>query len=241
MADIFKPFNRLYTYYEQEGAVETLCRATHRLRLISVHHSFNVFFQELDSLSGTRRETLMSGHLSFQELSREDVGRLKYAEGLQYQSNIPLLHSLQRQFALGLRYFAAMDRGTVIALTGVHLSRAYLGYVNLPVVELPSGVSYLNGALTAPAFRRRGIGTALRQYIFQVLEQGGWKAVMLASHVDNSQANHWHEESGMARWGRVTYVRWRNRDLCWIRRTAVGRRYPELLNRVRHLNGERES
>ena len=229
-----------FTVYRDYGAEEAFLRILHRLRVISVNHALNIFFGEFHPLLGvgvkgtTQKVKVGEQSLTLREISREESETLTYAEDLHYKDGkTHVIENLREQFGKGLRFFAVFDNHTVIALNGVHTSIADFVYVNKPNMLLPTGIVYFNAALTSPRYRSRGVGTVLRRYLFGAIQLEGYVGVLSATFLENRGAARWHLANGFRRWGRIRYIRFLGKDICWIQRTSVGRATPHLI-----ANGE---
>jgi len=223
--------------YRDYGAEEVVLRLLHRLRVISVNHAFNLFYGELHPLLGigVKGTTQWAGvgerRLALREISREESEKLTYADDLHYKDgDAPVIEDLREQFNRGLRFFAAFDKETVVALSGVHTSVADFVYVHKPRMPLPPGIVYFNAALTSPRYRSRGVGTALRRYLFGAMKLEGYVGVLSVTFLENKGAARWHDTNGFRRWGKIRYVRFLGKEFCWVQRTSVGRAYPHLIS-----------
>jgi len=66
----------------------------------------------------------------------------------------------------------------------------------------------------------------------EIIQAEGIRWVMLATFLENRDAVRWHQSNGFWRWGRVTYLCWRERPFWWIQLTKQGRRHRDLLEIV---------
>ncbi len=235
MKSLVENFAKTWRSFRDDGAVETLGRLLHRLRIVSVVHSLDFFIKELNG-SAAARATEKGNPVSpwtFREVPSHEFECLRYAEGLQP------IEWMREQFAHGSRLFAALQQNLVIALNWFNPHIAELGHIKR-IISLTNGVVYTQGALTAPAYRNRGVGTLLKQYLLSVVQGEGYRLVLLAVFLDNDRAIKWHERNGFRRWGRITYVRWRSRDFWRVYLTKAGRLHPNLLDghhtNVRHMS-----
>ena len=229
-----------FTVYRDYGAEEAFLRILHRLRVLSVNHGFNIFYGEFHPLLGvgvkgmTQWVGVGEHRLALREISREEAETLTYADDLHYKDgNARVICDLREQFGKGLRFFAAFDKETVVALSGVHTDVADFVYVHKPRMPLPSGIVYFNAALTSRRYRSLGIGTALRRYLFGAMQLEGYVGALSATFLENREAARWHLANGFRRWGRIRYIRFLGKEFCWVQRTSVGRATPHLI-----ANGE---
>ena len=237
MTNIFSSsIQKIRTVHRNNGAQEIFLKILHRLRIISVNHAFNLFYGEFHPLlgvgvMGTTQWVGVEGHrLALREISREEAETLTYADDLHYKDgDASVMEDLQEQFSKGLRFFAAFDKETIVALSGVHTAVADFVYVNKPNMPLQPGVVYFNAALTSPRYRNLGIGTMLRRYLFGAMQLEGYVGALSATFLENRGAARWHLANGFRRWGRIRYVRFLGKDICWVQRTSVGRAAPHLI------------
>ena len=215
------------------GAGDLFFRLLHRLRLISVHHTFEIFlggFEQILDVDIEKISKIGELRITFREIASQEIESLKVAEGFRYSETTPLTEDLKEQFRRGLRFFTVSDqRGVVIGVEGVHTEVADLVYVRKSLVGLPKGVVYGNAALIASSYRNRGIGGLLKKYMAHVLKQEGYTAMVTATFLENRGAARWHEKNHFKRWGRIRYIRLNGRDIVWTQLTEVGRQYPDLL------------
>ncbi len=227
--------SRLWKCYRDYGPAETFWRLLHRFRIISINHSLDLFLREFKRLPGEGRNgiprTVDVGGLQvlLREISLGEVETLKVADGLRYTERESVQKALQRLMKEGGRFFAAFADDRVVALNGIHRSFANLSFIQKPLVRLPEGVVYFNAALTAPDYRNRGIGTALRRHVFSVMQRSGYHGVTLAVFIENKGAIRWQEANGFKRWGRIRYIKGFGREFWRTRLTEMGHRYPNLL------------
>jgi len=232
MRALFTVFSKLIKTLRNYGLDETILKILERLRLISVLHTFDFVYKELDDSKDFVPSKVESVYetkgiqLECREINVMELEQLNYAEGM-YSIEI-----LRAHFGRGLRFFAAFYENVVAAVMGVHKHYAHLSYVNRPLVHLPSGIVYMNCALTAPAYRNLGIGSILRTYVLNQVHKEGYQVVIGTIFVYNRSALRWNLRNGFKRWGRVSYIKWRGRDFWWTRLTKVGRRHPHLLDHV---------
>jgi GNAT superfamily N-acetyltransferase len=165
--------------------------------------------------------------VAFRELASEEVARMPVADGMES------FERMRQRFADGSRLFAGIGPEGIMAAHWVHPRCASLGHVKRPSLRLPSGAVYLHGALTAPAWRSAGLGSALRRYVFRCLGREEVRVALSAVFPDNAGALRWQQANGSWRWGSVTYLRWRRYEVWWTRVTPAGRRWPELLEGLR--------
>ncbi len=211
---------RSFNCYQAYGAAETFRRVLHRFKILSVQRSLDFFMKELsESSNGAPVEKCL---WAFREVHVHEFEDLIYADGL------PSVEWMREQFNHGSRLFAAFENGCVVATHWIHEKIAELGHIRR-IVELSARAVYTHGALTAVAFRNKGIGTLLKRYLLSVLHQEGFRYVFLAVFLDNHDAMRWHLKNSFAKWGTVTYLKFANRQFWWTQLTSVGRQYSDLL------------
>ncbi len=215
-----------------DGIGETLLRILHSLKLISVLHTFDFVYNELEGSKDFISSKIENIHetngvpLECREINANELEQLNYTDGM-YS-----IETLQKHFGNGMRFFGAFCKNTLVAVRGVHTSYAQLAYINRPLVRLPHGVVYMNCALTAPTYRNAKVGSVLRSYMLNQIRKEGYQAVVGAVFVDNRAALRWNLRNGFKRWGRVSYIKCIERNFWWTRLTKVGRQHPYLLNDV---------
>ena len=226
MIPLLKTARRGWNCFRSYGGTETFCRVLHRFRVVTVNHVFDIWFKELDEKIDNP-----ASHqgLVIREIFPNEIETLKYAEDLHYREGISPVKDLQEQFSRGMRFFAVLKEGVVIALNGINIHHADFVYLNKPMLPLPQGVVYFNAALTAPVYRNRRIGTTLREYVVQRMKEEGYHTAVAATFIENKGAAHWHRLRGFQYWGKIRYFRWKEQDFWWTQLTKVGRRYPNLL------------
>lgn len=225
MKSLVENFVKTWRSFRDDGAVETMYRLLHRLRIVSVVHSLDFFIKELNGSTAARaaEKGNPDSPWTFREVSAHEFECLRYAEGLQP------IEWMRDQFDRGSRFFAAFENECVVGVDWIHLRVAELGHVKR-MVELPREVAYTHSALVAPPYRNKGIGTLLKKCLLEAARRERFRFMLLAVFLNNQDAMRWHERNGFSRWGRMTYVRWHGRDFWRVYLTKTGRRYPNLLN-----------
>jgi len=100
----------------------------------------------------------------------------------------------------------------------------------MPNVKLPEKIGYFNCALTAPAYRSCSVGTKLRQYAMDSIQEEGFKGVLAAVFIENRLAIRWNLRNGFQYLGRISYIKFSNKKF-WLRRLSpAGKRYAYILN-----------
>jgi ribosomal protein S18 acetylase RimI-like enzyme len=202
------------------GAVQAAGRALARLKLIAKYNTLDFYFAELSSSS--KKKPVVPPSLTVREVNFHEWERLRFAEGLSSRGEI------QKQFERQSRLFAALQGDTVVAMNWVNEQFADLAHINRPRVTFPRGTVYSYQAVVAPACRRQGIGTLLKQNMLPVLQSEGCRLLFLAVFLKNVVPHLWHQANGFKRWGRITYIDLRVKGFWWTRLTEEGRRYPGL-------------
>lgn len=232
MSALVQAVQRLVRSFGNRGIVETFCHILHRLRIISVLHTFNLVFQELenctsDSLDGRECAYQRKGmELIFREIKEDELENLEYADGM-YSYEI-----MRKHFRRGMRFFAAFYQGVVISVNGVNTRYAHLDYIGMSLVHLPEKVAYMNCALTVESFRNLEVGAVLRRYILDQIYNEGYRMVIAAIYPDNQGALRWNLRNGFKLWGKILFIKWRGQNFWWRRLTKKGRRYPHLLDKT---------
>ncbi len=221
-------FERGWRCFKEEGPTETFYRLLHRLRLVSVHHALDIYLKEMGE--GPEKHLADEGlHLNFREIFPDEIERFRYPEEFRFFDGSSPIQLMQKVFTEKMRFFAALDGDLLIALNGVNTKIANLWSLKKQSLPLPGGTVYLDNAMTAPQYRRRGIGSALRSYMMHLLREEGYRRVILATHPDNKGAARWQESQGFQRWGRIRYLKWRGKDIWKYEWTPLGRREPNLI------------
>ncbi len=232
MNTLLTTVSKLYKSLRNDGSAETILKILHRLRLLSVLHTFDFVYLEFEGSKDAVPSKVESVYktngieLKCREINADELEHLNYADGM-YS-----IETLRAHFERGLRFFGAFQKGMLVTVHGFHSSRAHLTYINRPLVYLPFGVVYLNCGFTTPAYRNLGIGSVLRIYMLDQIEREGYRAVVGAIFVHSQGALRWNLRHGFKQWGRVSYVKWHGRDFWWTRLTEVGQRYSHLLDNV---------
>lgn len=220
--EVLAQISRGWKCYRSYGAVETFSRTLHRFGLASCPHSLEIYVSELD------RQTKNDGDSQFacREIFPGDLKKTEFAEGLQEKE------WMRMQFEQGSRLFVSMHRDLAVSVEWINPYGAELGHIKRHVA-LAKGIAYMHAALTAPAYRNKGLGSFLKQYVLEQFKKEGFRLGMLAVFIENDDAKRWHRRTGFSRWGEVTYLKLNGRDYWWTRLTSVGRRYPDLLENER--------
>lgn len=219
---------RAWACWQTYGCAETSCRLLHRMRVISVNHPLDIFIKE----AGAATERLAplpafdARGIELREVAQGDLKDLILAEGLEDRA------FMDEQFARSSRLFVALADKTIVAVNWGNPRFAHLDFIHRPLIRLPQGVAYSHSAMTAPAYRRRGIGGALKDYQFEVFHGEGYQLVILAAFLESYAAIAWHNANGFLRWGRIQYLCFGKREVWWTRLTPMGRRYASLLDNV---------
>lgn len=230
--------SKTFRSLRQDGILLTGLRILHRLRIVSVLHSFNFTFKELvvrdgvlilnslDEAAGAKICQMNGFRITLREIKEAELEKLSFAEGM-----FPF-ETMREHFARGMRFFAAFHDGVVVSVNGIHTRYAHLSYIKLPVVRLPQGTTYLNCALTSPRYRDLGFGTLVRTFLINQVWKEGSRAMVAAVLAENQGALRWNSTNGFNRWGRISYVRCLGHDF-WVKQlTKLGRHHRHLLDRV---------
>ena len=205
---------------------ETVCRILHRLRIISVKHTFQIFIKELEHHKPQSIVEMDGLSIILRELFEQELEKLEYSAGMHS------IETLREHFAYGSRFFAAFCENKVIALGELNTQIAQLTYIRMSEVRLPQNFVYLNSGFVAPEYRSQGIGTALTNYIQGIAKIEGHRMALLVTLPENFGAICWHYANGFQKWGEITYLRWNGRDLWWKHLTKAGRRYAHILDQA---------
>src|SRR3989338_2706216 len=118
--------SKLSRYIREYGFVETFFRLFHRLRIISVLHSFNFTLKELevrdgvlilnslDELNGPKVCQINGFVVTLREIKEEELENLDFAKKM-----FPI-ETFREHFGRGMRFFAAFHEGVVVAVNGIH-------------------------------------------------------------------------------------------------------------------------
>ena len=238
MIQPFSSFGRFCRRAFDYGFVDTFFHLLHRLRIISVLHSFNLtvkelgvrdgvlFLNSLDDVAGSKVCEMNGLLITLREIEEGEL------ESLNFGKEMFSVEAFREHFTRGMRFFAVFHEGVVIAVNGIHTKYAHLAYIKLPVVRLPKGVTYINCALTSPDYRNLGIGTLLRTFVMNKMWKEGYKSVVGAVFTDNLGALRWNSSNGFRYWGKIYYVRWLGKDFWFKQLTKVGKRNRYLLDDV---------
>ena len=210
------------------GATETFFRGLHRLRIISAVHSLDFYVNQLNVADNTavRGFVIDRKRCEFQELAPEALKKFLIHKSLGSSD------WFAEQFDRGSRLFAAVLGETVIATTWIHTKYARLTYINRRTVEMPRKFAYSHGAVTAPEFRGKKVGSLLRKFAFDILTRAGYQLVIGAVFLENGHAKQLQRSVGSLYWGKMTYLCWKGRDY-WLKfLTREGKKYSSLFDRV---------
>ena len=207
-----------------------------RFGIVTKYKALDIFIHDaLQDTTCDRGLDAVAPSLRFQELRAEDLPNLSLADGLMSCQEI------YQRFANGSRLFVALSGHTIVAHGWINPRKASLGHIKRPEVVLPEGIGYLHGVVTAPAYRRLGIGTRLLHHRLMALRQEGYRAVVSAVYPANRLAARWHIANGFWWWGRVRYLLWRGKDYWWNDMTARGRRAASIVQHSPFTFAESES
>lgn len=213
---------------KKHGVLETFLRTLYRFRIVSLIHSLDFYIDEFNEKPALNESIIdIEGkRVELRELSREIYSNFSYASDLQ-----PMFW-MNEQFERGSRLFAAILNGRVVAETWANLRYADLNFINRPLIALPKAVAYSHGTLTTEPYRAKGIERALKQYKTKKLAKDGIQLIVAALSTDNVGAENWYVEAGSKYWGRISFVKWKDRKF-WLKNlTTEGRKWPNLLNEV---------
>jgi hypothetical protein len=91
---------------------------------------------------------------------------------------------VQRRLAAGERCYTATVEGSLVAYGWVSVAAADIGELGLRFRFAP-GEAYVWDCVTVPAFRRRGLYTALLGFISQTLQADGFSRVWIGADLNN--------------------------------------------------------
>ena len=205
------------------GTMQAFGRTLADLRLIAKYNTLDFYFLELPSFSPVIEKATALPNLTVREIRSQEWQHLRFEEGLATPEWI------EQQFAQNSRLFLALDGDTVL-MNWINTKFADLKHIGRPKVALPEGTAYAYRAVTAPAYRNQGIGTFLKQSILKQIQPEGHQIVFLTVFLKDIRPHRWHQANHFKKWGRVTYINLRIKQLWWIRLTKEGRRCPELFH-----------
>ncbi len=217
---------RIWNIARNEGFDSLLLKALHFNRLISVLHALDFFVKELGLVpnefsSGFAQSD--QGKVQMKEISQQELEKYDYAEGI-YD-----LRTFRMHFSMGMRFFAAILDGKIVAVIAFNERFANLSYLKLPKIYLPKGFAYINCAVTTPIYRNLGVGSQLIEYLLNVMRCEGYQVAFSAVYPEDIRAKRWHSKNGFSCLGRIAYIKWHDRDFWWKQLTSVSKRYPGLL------------
>ena len=239
MEPLFEAIGKVYQSIRSGGISLTALKILHRLRIISVLHTFNftlkdlgvrdgvLILNSLDEIGGPKVCQLNDFIVTLREIEEKELENLTFAKDM-----FPIA-TFREHFDSGMRFFAAFHDGVVISVNGVHTKYAHLTYIKMPAVRLPEGMTYLNCALTSPDFRSHGIGTLLRTFVLNRMWNEGYRSIFGAVFSDNLGALRWNTTNGFSFWGRISYFCCFGRDFWWKRLTRFGSGYKHLFDAAR--------
>ena len=203
---------------------------------MSAHQSLLIFVATLetagkDSGKVSRFVATNTMTLVLEEIADAEIGAFELAEGLAGHA------FMRQQFSRGSRLFVALDGKTIAAVGWVNTRAAHLGSIGRPKVTLPKGYVYCHSAMTGLPYRRQGIGQALRRHLLKVLQAERHHLAVVAVLAENAVAAAWQEATGLQRWGRIIHFQCAGRAFWWTRLTAIGHRYPHLLDSLTQSGG----
>jgi GNAT superfamily N-acetyltransferase len=211
------------------GPTEAVFRALRTTGVVSGFHSLDFFIhdeQDVPAIEALAHAANAQG-IVFREVACDEVP----AEARAMSDWVADSDALRRYFSQCSRLFVATHDGRWVASQWLNRNSADLSYIRRPRVLLPAGFAYLHGAMTSPAFRGRGIGTMLRHFSARTAFIEGNEWCVSAALLDNAAAQRWHRKTlRESYWGRISYVRWRERDRWFKFLTATGKSYPSLFD-----------
>ena len=208
-------------YWRHFGMVQALGRTLAYLKVFGKYNSLDFYFIELPSWISTPGE---SAHLTVREIKTEEWRALRFAD----DSYSP--EWVETQFSRNSRFFAVLEGDTVVGMNWISAGFADLTHINCPRVPILKGMAYVYATYVTPSYRKRGIGTLLKQTILKTLKEEGFGIVFATVFLKEAGPQRWQNTIGFKKWGRVTYIDLRVINFLWVRRTKEGRRFPDLFH-----------
>lgn len=209
------------------GPREMSFRVLRHLRIVETVRSLDVFVSECRGSGCEDSHGLAGPGVRFAELLQRSVvnRRFSFAEGL------PAIGWIEIQYTRGARAFAAMEGDLVIAMVWLHLSAADLTYIHQPSVEVSPGYVYVYGVVTSPAFRGKGVASALKAHALATVADSTVRFAASAVLLDNPFGQQWHRRKmHEIHAGRITYMRRGGKDRWLVYRYDWGRPFPLVIS-----------
>lgn len=228
------PVSRFVKSFKDYGFAETVLKVLHRLRIISVHHTFEFIFKELEATYPSAFQEMVvningNENVFIREIKEYELDALDFVDGM-YS-----LDTFRAHFSKGMRFFAAFYNNQVVSVNGAHMTHANLVYIGMPNIALPKDLAYINCALTSPKFRSLSIGTKLRDFALSIVQKDGINWIFGAVFIENKKAMVWNLRNGFQYWGRISYIQLLGRNFWFRRLSPAGRRCRFLFDRVEKM------
>ena len=212
---------KAWTCYRDIGIDEVFMRTLKKIGFLSVAHSLDMYFHELERFSAP----LLTG-ITTRELFPAELDHLTLEEGL------PSLQKFQKEFDRGSRLYGALQGNTLVAMNWFNSRVADLTHIGQPSISLPENTVYSYWMAVAPSFQRKGVGSFLKQTLLQTIKREGFHFVIIAVYVTNLSAAQWHQKNGFLKWGRIYYFKAGEKQKWWTCLTPYGKRHPNLLEKA---------
>jgi len=203
--DVITRLREAFRVFLHHGPAEIGLRLVRHLGLLKEVRSLDFFVRDVASPShGFFHQAVGGSPIRFAEIESQDWSSVAYAASPGLQS----VDWAAAQFAVGSRLFAALEGRVIVAWLWSNDRVADLTYIFQPRMQVAAGHGYVYGMVTTPAYRGRGIATALKAFALSQLQQSDIHRVVSAVFLHNQDGQHWHH--GVMRelyWGRITYIR----------------------------------
>ena len=227
-------FQSAFICIRENGFAETFFRVLHYLKLVSVHHTLDFFIDEIGGKFLNQEAVLVlqikedKEPVRFIEIEKGELNKFKFEPDLQP------LSWFEAQFAWGSRLFAAVHSGSVVAVNLMNPRYADLGHIKRPLIQLPQGIAYTHGSLTAKRYRGRDIATALKRFSTHIsITTKQCFATAGAVFPDNEAAQNWHRNRLQSKyWGRIHYLKWGTREFWFKSLSSEGKKNPGMFDQT---------
>jgi ribosomal protein S18 acetylase RimI-like enzyme len=119
------------------------------------------------------------------------------------------------RLAAGKRAYTARVAGELAAYGWVSFNEEFVGELNLRLHLLP-GEAYIWDCVTLPAYRRKGLYSALLSYIIAQLHQEGLRRVWIGADLDNLPSQRGIARAGFHHVADLLIERVRTMRLAWV-------------------------
>lgn len=153
-----------------------------------------------DPAPATPPAPLAPAGVTFGEVSPEDAAALARAKGAADPQTVREL------LATGRRCFAASVASAIVAYGWVSLGSERIGELER-TMRMQPGEAYIWDCATLPAWRGRGLYTALLRHIVATLRGEGWRRLWIGASLDNAPSIRGFRAAGFRPAVRLVYLR----------------------------------